>query len=64
MSAPPIYVPAHKLPTSISSDAVHEEIRNLAKTGADKAFCWDMTQAIYRLVERTQAQTQEADHGG
>lgn len=51
MSEKPDYVPAHKLPVWLSSEDVLRAIRELAYNGADKAVCWDMTQAIYRLVE-------------
>lgn len=46
----PDYVPAHRLPTWLSSEDVLGVIRELAEQGADKAVCWDMTQAVYRLV--------------
>lgn len=51
-NAKPNYVPVHKLPTWLSSEDVLAAIRALADDGADKAVCWDMTQAIYRLVEK------------
>jgi hypothetical protein len=39
----PSYLPAHKLPCWLSSEA-----------GADKAVCWDMMQAVYRLASASQ----------
>lgn len=50
MSEQPSYVPAHKPPCWLSSEDVKAEIVKLAEAGADKAFCWDMMQAIYRLT--------------
>jgi len=47
----PAYRPAHRGPVWLSSEDVLEAIRGLAKTGVDKASCWDFTQAVYRLVE-------------
>lgn len=48
----PAYVPAHKLPCWLSSEDVKAEIMKLAENGADKAVCWDMMQAVYRLADR------------
>lgn len=46
----PRFIPAHKMPAWLSSEDVKEEIVKLAQAGADKAVCWDMMQAIYRLT--------------
>lgn len=51
MATKPDFVPAHRLPAWLSSEDVLFAIRTLAEGGADKAVCWDMTQAVYRLVE-------------
>jgi len=53
MDGKPDFVPTHKLPTWLSSEDVLQAIRELADQGADKAVCWDMTQAIYKLVNAT-----------
>lgn len=55
MSEKPDHVPAHKMPCWLSSEDVKAEITKLAEAGADKAVCWDMMQAIYRLAERAAA---------
>lgn len=49
----PNYIPAHKMPRWLSSEDVKAEIIKLAEAGADKAVCWDMMQAIYRLVDQS-----------
>jgi hypothetical protein len=49
----PAYVPPHKLPCWLSSEDVKAEIMKLAENGADKAVCWDMMQAVYRLAARS-----------
>lgn len=46
----PRHLPPHKLPCWLSSEDVKAEIVKLAEAGADKAVCWDMMQAIYRLA--------------
>ncbi|WP_156353183.1 MULTISPECIES: hypothetical protein [unclassified Sphingomonas] len=48
----PDFIPMHKLPCWLSSEDVKAEIFKLANEGADKAVCWDLLQAIYRLVEK------------
>jgi hypothetical protein len=51
----PDYLPVHKQPCWLSSEDVKAEIVKLAEAGADKAVCWDMQQAIYRLAEKAHA---------
>lgn len=53
----PDFVPVHKLPAWLSSEDVLQAIRDLAESGADKAVCWDMTQAVYRLVSQAHSLT-------
>lgn len=55
MAGQPGYVPPHKLPCWLSSEDVKAEIMKLAEAGADKAVCWDMMQAVYRLAEKSRA---------
>ena len=55
MVAQPGYVPPHKLPGWLSSEDVKAEIMKLAEAGADKAVCWDMMQAVYRLADASRA---------
>jgi hypothetical protein len=53
----PSYVPPHKQPAWLSSEDVKAEIVKLAEAGADKALCWDMMQAVYRLAEKASPST-------
>jgi hypothetical protein len=57
--ARPSYLPAHKQPCWLSSEDVKAEIMKLAENGADKAVCWDMMQAVYRLADRQHLLQQE-----